>query len=92
MNKDIFGFLGAFFLTVTLLPQLYHSYKEKKMDDISKGFLAIQVLTCSCFLTYGILLKEVPLILANIIVLGQTFVLIFFKINFSSKNISITSI
>ena len=43
MNKDVFGFLGAFFLTVTLLPQLYHSYKGKKMDDISKGFLAIQV-------------------------------------------------
>ena len=88
MNKDIFGFLGAFFLTVTLIPQLLYSYREKKMDDISKGFLGIQVLTCVCFLTYGILLQEIPLILANIIVLGQTFVLIFFKITFSSNNIS----
>lgn len=88
MNKDIFGFLGAFFLTVTLLPQLYHSYKEKKMDDISKGFLGIQVLTCVCFLSYGILLNEIPLILANIIVLGQTLILILFKLTFKSNKIS----
>tara|TARA_B100000123_G_C25717952_1_gene423058 strand:- start:353 stop:628 length:276 start_codon:yes stop_codon:yes gene_type:complete len=88
MNKDIFGFLGAFFLTVTLLPQLYHSYKEKKMDDISKGFLGIQVLTCVCFLSYGILLNEIPLILANIIVLGQTIILIFFKLTFKTNKIS----
>ena len=90
MNKDIFGFLGAFFLTVTLIPQLYHSYREKKMDDISKGFLGIQVLTCTCFLIYGILLHEIPLILANIIVLCQTFILIFFKLTFPSNNVSTT--
>ena len=90
MNKDIFGFLGAFFLTVTLIPQLSHSYREKKMDDISKGFLGIQVLTCTCFLIYGILLQEIPLILANIIVLGQTFILIFFKLTFPSNNVSTT--
>ena len=53
------------------------------MDDFSYGFFLIQVLTCSSFLIYGILLNEIPLIVANIIVLSQTFLLIYFKIRYS---------
>lgn len=86
-EKEFFGYLGAFFLTITLIPQIYYSYRTKQMEDISKGFLFIQVLTCSCFLIYGILLEEIPLILANIIVLSQTFLLINFKCIYSYQNI-----
>jgi|TARA_B110001469_G_scaffold755_1_gene883 MtN3 and saliva related transmembrane protein len=85
IEKEIFGYLGAFFLTITLLPQLWHTYKNKKMDDVSYGFLGIQVITCSLFLTYGILLEELPLILANVIVLIQTFLLINFKFIYSYR-------
>lgn len=83
VEKDIFGYLGAFLLTITLLPQIVMTYRKKTMDDVSVGFLTIQVLTCICFLTYGILLEEIPLILANVIVLTQTFLLINFKIMYS---------
>ena len=91
-NKtDVFGYLGAFFLTISLLPQLYKTYQEKKMEDISKGFLGIQVLTCICFLTYGILLEELPLIIANVIVFSQTLILIYFKIIYR-KNTTVTEV
>ena len=83
MLSDIFGYMGAFFLVITLLPQIKKTYEEKKMDDFSYGFFLIQVLTCSSFLIYGILLNEIPLIVANIIVLSQTFLLIYFKIRYS---------
>ena len=42
-EKEFFGYLGAFFLTITLIPQIYYSYRTKQMEDISKGFLFIQV-------------------------------------------------
>ena len=83
MLVDIFGYVGAFFLTITLLPQIHKTYREKKMDDFSYGFFTIQVMTCVCFLIYGILLEAVPLIIANSIVLSQTFLLINFKIRYS---------
>lgn len=83
MLVDIFGYVGAFFLTITLLPQIHKTYRQKKMDDFSYGFFSIQVLTCICFLIYGILLEAVPLIIANSIVLSQTFVLINFKVRYS---------
>ena len=83
MLVDIFGYAGAFFLTITLLPQIHKTYREKKMDDFSCGFFCIQVITCVCFLVYGILLEALPLIIANTIVLSQTFLLINFKIRYS---------
>ena len=86
MLVDIFGYAGAFFLTITLLPQIHKTYREKKMDDFSCGFFCIQVMTCVCFLIYGILLEAVPLIIANSIVLSQTFVLINFKIRYKNLN------
>lgn len=83
MNTDIFGYLGAFCLTITLVPQIYKTYHDKKMDDFSYGFLSIQVLTCVFFFFYGMLLKATPLIIANIIVLTQTLILIKFKFTYS---------
>ena len=68
---------------MTLLPKIHKTYRQKKMDDFSYGFFSIQVLTCICFLIYGILLEAVPLIIANSIVLSQTFVLINFKVRYS---------
>ncbi len=84
MLVDIFGYAGAFFLTITLLPQIHKTYREKKMDDFSCGFFCIQVVTCVCFLIYGILLEAAPLIIANSIVLTQTFILINFKIRYQN--------
>ena len=85
---SIIGYLAAFFLISTLLPQLYHSFKTKKVDDLSYYFICLQVITCSLFLIYGILLKELPLILANLFVLLKTFVLLSIKIIYRNKNIN----
>ena len=82
---QVVGYIGAVFLTITLLPQLYHTYKLKNVDNISIYFLLLQIKTCSLFLTYGILLGELPLILANTLVLLQSFILFFFKIHYSRK-------
>ena len=35
MIAEVFGYLGAAFLTFTLIPQLYHTVKTKKVQDIS---------------------------------------------------------
>ena len=83
---QVVGYLGAIFLTITLLPQLYYTYKLKNADNISIYFLLLQIKTCSLFLTYGILLGELPLILANTLVLLQSFILFFLKIHYSRKN------
>lgn len=88
MNKDkkeIIGYIGALFLTITLIPQLWLTYKTKKVDDISFGFIGLQMLTCVFFLTYGILLNSTPLMLANSTVLTQLSVLAFLKVKYRNR-------
>ena len=84
--KDILGYTAAVCLVITLLPQLFYTWKTKKAHDISYGFLFLQLLTCSLFFSYGILLNEKPIIIANSLVLLQSFILCIFKYIFSNKN------
>ena len=80
---SVFGYLASVSLIITLLPQIHTTYKSKKADDLSYFFLFMNILTCSLFLIYGVLLGELPLILANTAVLSQTFILIILKFIYS---------
>ena len=82
-DTELFGYLAASTLIVTLVPQLYLTITTKKVDDLSFGFLFLQELTCIFFLIYGIKLNAVPLIVANSIVGTQGILLLFFKIVYS---------
>jgi MtN3 and saliva related transmembrane protein len=77
---QVFGYLGASTLIITFIPQLYLTYKTKKVENLSLGFLCLQELTCVLFLIYGILLKEIPLIIANSLVGIQGIALLSMKI------------
>ena len=35
LTKDIFGYIGALLLSITLLPQIHQTYKTKQTRDIS---------------------------------------------------------
>ena len=85
-TSEIFGYLGMVFLTLTLIPQLGRVLKTKKAEDLSYIFLSINVLTCVFFLIYGILLEEIPLIIANTIVILQTLTLIFLKYKYHNND------
>lgn len=86
MIKDILGYSAAVCLVITLLPQVHLTWKSKRADDISYGFLCLQLLTCFLFLSYGILLEELPLIIANSLVIIQSLMLFSFKCIFSRNS------
>lgn len=88
MNTELFGYLGAFFLTITLIPQLILTCKTQKTDDISYGFIALQILTCIFFLIYGIFLNAMPLMIANSTVLTQLLIMAFLKFKYSYLNLN----
>ena len=80
MIKDIIGFTAAFFLVIILFPQIYKTYKSKKVDDLAYGFLFLQTFTSVLFLIYGILLNEIPMIASNIMIFIQSMIMVGFKI------------
>ena len=79
MIEDVFGYIGCVFLVITLVPQLIKTYKTKKADDISPLFVVFALLTTIIYLTYGILINELPIVTANSILLFQNFLLLYFK-------------
>ena len=84
MLKDIIGYSGAFCLILILFPHLHKTYKTKQVNDIAYGFIWLQIITCFLFLTYGILLDEVPMIISNVMIFLQSLLLAYFKFKYSN--------
>lgn len=75
----IIGFLAAAISTATFLPQLYKVWRRKSADSLSFSMLLMYNISSLCWLTYGILIKSLPVILCNSITLLIGFVLIWLK-------------
>ena len=61
----IIGLAAGAFTTFAYLPQVVKSWKTHRTDDISLTMLLVLVAGVVLWLAYGILLNQVPLILAN---------------------------
>lgn len=79
------GMIAAILTTLSFLPQVIKTYKEKTADSLSMVMLVVFFIGVLLWLVYGILKNSMPLILANTItaILGST--LIYFKIVYSKK-------
>ena len=92
-NKyDSVGYIASILLYMILIPQLYHIFKVKKMDQISWYFILLNLLTSILFLIYGILIEAFPIVIANIILCIQNLMLIFLKIKFNIIDLNNTLI
>jgi MtN3 and saliva related transmembrane protein len=80
---EVIGYCGAACLTFTLIPQIIHTIKTKRVSDISYGFICLQILTCVLFLIYGIMIIEKPIIIANGVVFLQLLLFLGLKIKFN---------
>lgn len=78
-HYDIFGYIGAFFLTLLTYPQVYHCYKNKTSIGLTSWFLFFEFMTSISFLIYGCLLVQFPIIIANGSALVGTILLIIAK-------------
>jgi len=50
----IFGYIGSGLLSILFIPQAYKTYKTKDVSGISLNWLYLNLITCFCWLTYGI--------------------------------------
>ena len=83
---DIFGYLGAVFLTLLTYPQVYYCYKNKSTKGISPWFIFFQFMASLCFLIYGHLVGDLPIIIANISAFIGSTLLVIAKIKFSKED------
>ena len=79
------GTIAAVLTTLSFLPQVIKTYKEKNAENLSMLMLVVFFLGVLLWLVYGIVKHSLPLIIANIITGILTVVLIYFKVLYASK-------
>ena len=61
------GYVAAFFTTFSLLPQILRIWKLKEARDISLFMPLMVTIGAALWLLYGIMIREIPVIAANIV-------------------------
>ena len=82
---DIKTYLGLFAAACTSLsffPQVIKVIKSKSTKDISLAMFLIFCVGVAAWLVYGILLRDTPIILANIITLILAGIILGYKIRY----------
>lgn len=77
---SILGLLAGSLTTVAFLPQVIKTWKSRSAKDLSLGMFSIFTLGVALWLAYGILINDLPVIMANIVTLFLASTLLFFKL------------
>lgn len=79
MIKNI-GLIAACLTTISFLPQVLQVLKTKNTKSISLNMYIIFVIGVLMWLTYGILIKDLPIILANLFTGVLSSTILYYKI------------
>ncbi|MDL2290221.1 SemiSWEET transporter [Paludibacteraceae bacterium OttesenSCG-928-F17] len=82
----IVGYLAGTCTAIAQFPQAYKVYKTKETHSISLGMYSILTLSIALWFTYGFLLPDLPMILANGICLIPSIYTLSVAINNSRKS------
>ncbi|TDT43716.1 MtN3 and saliva related transmembrane protein [Maribacter spongiicola] len=63
--EELIGILAGIFTTIAAVPQIYRAWKTKKIEDVSPKMFLILTIGVLLWTVYGIMKKDVPIILTN---------------------------
>lgn len=82
---QLLGMTAGSISAITFLPQVIKTWKTKSADDISLLMFTFATISVIMWLIYGIILKDIPIIYTNSLVLICSVIMLYFKFKFSSK-------
>jgi MtN3 and saliva related transmembrane protein len=82
---DILGYSAGAITSLTFLPQVIKTWKEKSAKDISLLMFVIAAINEVMWIVYGALLNNWVIILTNVIVLVMSLTMIFFKLRYNHQ-------
>jgi MtN3 and saliva related transmembrane protein len=87
-NLDILGLVATCFTTSSFVPQVITTYKSRDVSGISLPTYVIITLGLALWLAYGILKHDLPLIVANSMMVVLTFSIAIMKIKFDKNKLN----
>ena len=81
-SVTLIGYIAGFLTTIAFVPQVLKTWKSKSASDLSLGMFLVFSLGVLCWLIYGILLAEVPIIFWNTVTFILALALLIMKLKF----------
>ena len=76
------GFTAAVLTTFSFFPQVVQTWRTKSAKDLNLGMFLMLTVGIVCWLVYGILLGEWPIIAANTLGALNSSIILFFKLRY----------
>jgi MtN3 and saliva related transmembrane protein len=76
------GLVAAICTTSSFLPQVIKAWRSRSTHDISAGMFVLQTTGNSMWLLYGVLIADLPLVLANAITLALVAAILVLKLRY----------
>ena len=79
--ETIIGTIAGILTSVSMIPQLIKVLKEKDVENLSWGMIAVLLTGVSLWVVYGIMRDELPIILSNgfSVLVNTTLLIYYFK-------------
>lgn len=63
------------------IPQIFHTYKTKSTKDFSSLFILLRIIGNGIWIVYGIVTESIMMTVNNVITVGASLFLAYYKIN-----------
>lgn len=83
-TTTMLGYFAGFLTTISFLPQVVKTWKTRSASDLSLGMFSVFSVGVFCWLVYGFLLQEMPMIFWNAATLVLIMIILFMKLKFDS--------
>ena len=81
-NIELIGLLAGMLTSIAFLPQVIKTWKSKSANDLSLVMFLVFFIGVALWLTYGLIINDLPMIFANVITLSFSGVILFFKLKY----------
>ncbi|HKK46943.1 MAG TPA: SemiSWEET transporter [Balneolaceae bacterium] len=75
----LLGLTAGALTTIAFVPQVIKTWKTKSADDLSLGMYSIFCSGVALWLIYGLIRKDIPIIVSNIVTFTLAMTILYFK-------------
>ncbi len=80
--QDLIGYIAAILTTVSFVPQAWQTFRSRNVSGISLGMYALFTTGVALWLVYGLVLRNVPITVANAITLALALAVLVMKLRY----------
>jgi MtN3 and saliva related transmembrane protein len=83
---ETIGYLAATLTTGSFVPQAWQTFRTRDVSGISLGMYSVFMVGTALWLTYGLMIAAVPVVIANAVTLGLALAILAMKLRYREKS------